>query len=57
MGVECMSERWVFSVLKGADGNNWYVVIDSKHEYNGYQTTNRELAEAFKQMVDEVVGN
>lgn len=49
-----MMERWKISHTKWVTGIDWYMVIDTKHEHNGYETPDLKIAEAFKEMMENI---
>lgn len=45
-------DRWKLYETKLVTGEDWYMVVDSKHEHNSYETKNKSIAVAFKNMME-----
>lgn len=44
--------RWKLYETTWVTGEDWYMVVDSKHEHNTYETKDKAIALAFKQMME-----
>lgn len=46
------TDRWNIMETEWVCGGPWYLVIDSRHEHNTYETPDFEIAKAFKAMME-----
>lgn len=44
--------RWNIKKTQWVTGVDWFLVIDSEHEHNSYETPHLHIAQAFQAMME-----